>query len=90
MLYRMHLILSADQRTKLEALRAGGQAARIANRSPVSVVIPNRPFTAFIESTSLHLEAFVRKTPTFWASAVAVALAFRVAQEPAKGTTSRH
>ena len=38
-----------------------------------------------MKSTSQHLEAFVRKTPTFWATAVAVALALPAfAQEPAK------
>jgi outer membrane protein TolC len=38
-----------------------------------------------MKSTSQHLEAFVRKTPTFWATAVAVALAVPTfAQEPAK------
>jgi outer membrane protein len=36
-------------------------------------------------SSSLHLEAFVRKTPTFWATAVAITLAIpAAAQEPAK------
>jgi outer membrane protein len=38
-----------------------------------------------MKSTSHHLEASVRKTPTFWATAVAVALAVPAfAQEPAK------
>jgi outer membrane protein TolC len=38
-----------------------------------------------MKSKSYHLEAFVRKTPTFWATAVAVALAVPAfAQEPAK------
>src|SRR5687767_8195902 len=38
-----------------------------------------------MKSTSHHLEAFVRKTLTFWATAVTVALAVPAfAQEPAK------
>jgi outer membrane protein TolC len=38
-----------------------------------------------MKSTSQHLEAFVRKTPTFWATTVAVALAVPAfAQEPSK------
>ena len=38
-----------------------------------------------MKSTSQHLEAFVRKTPTFWATALTAALAVPAfAQEPAK------
>ena len=80
MLYRMHLLLSAEQRTKLEALRARRDADRTGPPP-----IRSTHVVRLIRSSSHFLEALVRKTPTFWAAAVAVAITVPAsAQEPAR------
>ena len=71
MLYRMHLLLSPDQRASSRRSAPGTtRAAGIATRRRDTAVIRKSSSSLLFRMTSRsqHLEAFVRKTPTFWAT----------------------